>query len=94
MCRSNCVLTSYACKYAEAQKRAARQSIKEAMMNQDVDKLKQAIADASGLLSDSELAQAKKQLDFLKISQGKFTLNVLLINLCIHSFSVVYSHCL
>ena len=40
------------------------------MTNQDIDKLKQAIADGSGVLSDSELAQAKKLLDFLKISQG------------------------
>jgi len=59
-----------ACKCAEAKRRAAKQNITEAMTNQDVDKLKQAIADGSGVLSDSELAHAKKLLDFLKISQG------------------------
>jgi len=40
------------------------------MANQDIDKLKQAIADGSAVLSDNELAQAKKLLDFLRISQG------------------------
>jgi len=54
----------------EAKRRAAKQNIKEAMANQDIDKLKQAIADGSAVLSDNELAQAKKLLDFLRISQG------------------------
>jgi len=43
------------------------------MANQDIDRLKQAINDASAVLSDGELAQAKKLLDFLIISQGYFT---------------------
>ena len=45
--------------------------MKEAMTTQDIDKLKQAIANGCGVLSDSELAHAKKLLDFLKISQGR-----------------------
>jgi len=54
----------------EAKRQAAKRNIKEAMANQDIDRLKRAIDDASGVLSDSELAQAKKLLDFLKISSG------------------------
>ena len=50
------------------------------MTNQDIDKLKQVIADGSGVLSDSELAQAKKLLDFLKISQGTELCLSLLVN--------------
>jgi len=44
------------------------------MSSQDIDKLKRAIADGSGVLSDSELAHAKKLLDFLIISQGRLML--------------------
>jgi len=44
------------------------------MTHQDIDRLKQAIADASGVLSDSELAHAKKLIEFLKISQGRLWL--------------------
>jgi len=62
--------TSCTCGCVEARRRAAKQNIKEAMAHQDIDRLKQAIADASGVLSDSELAHAKKLLDFLIISQG------------------------
>ena len=58
------------CECVEAKRRAAKQNIKDAMANQDIDKLKKAIADGSGVLSDSELAHAKKLLEFLKISQG------------------------
>jgi len=49
------------------------------MTNQDIDKLKRAIADGSGVLSDSELAHAKKLLDFLIISHGRMLTYVSLI---------------
>ena len=49
------------------------------MTTQDIDKLKQAIANGSGVLSDSELAHAKKLLDFLKISQGRIVLTDVLL---------------
>jgi len=61
------------CVFVNAERRTARQSVKEAMANQDIDRLKQAINDASAVLSDGELAQARKLLDFLIISQGYFT---------------------
>lgn len=54
------------------------------MANQDIEKLKRAIADGTGVLSDSELEHAKKLLDFLRISQGlsaNASVYVVLINL-------------
>jgi len=72
------------CECVEAKRRAAKQSIKEAMANQDIEKLKRAIADGTGVLSDSELEHAKKLLDFLRISQGlsaNASVYVVLINL-------------
>jgi len=60
------------------------------MAHQDIDRLEQAIADASGVLSDSELAHAKKLLDFLKISQGR-TLRVLIGHA--NTFAGCYVNC-
>jgi len=52
------------------------------MASQDIDNLKRAIADGSGVLNESELAQAKKLLDFLKISQGRImSVYILFVNL-------------
>jgi len=76
------VLSICTCECVEAKRRAAKQNIKEAMASQDIDSLKRAIADGSGVLNESELAQAKKLLDFLKISQGRImSVYILFVNL-------------
>ena len=67
--RSSLIIV-YVCKCVEVKRRAAKQSIKDAMSSQDIDKLNGAIADGSAVLNDNELAHAKKLLDFLRVSQG------------------------